>query len=119
MLFMATPVTNLISLAASGATSNTQVFTLEEEVGLENSMPWYGTQVGILPIVVNDFNGNGVGEVAFASQRQIEAIATMGNYLDFSEAFGSNSIQGLQIHTLALTNPLLLLGDIQQFHPEI
>ena len=92
-----------LTLAASGATSNTQVFTLEEEVGLEISMPWYGTQVGILPIVVNDFNGNGVGEVAFASQRQIEAIAdtiAMGNYLDLSEAFGSKS-------TLRIANPYI------------
>jgi RTX calcium-binding nonapeptide repeat (4 copies) len=86
-----------LSGPASGVTSSTQVFALEKGVGGEVNDPILATQVGILPIVVNDFNGNGVGEVVFASQRKITTLIGVdkvppGNYLDFFDAFDSNSI---------------------------
>jgi len=86
-----------LSGPASGVTSSTQVFALEKGVGGEVNDPILATQVGILPIVVNDFNGNGVGEVVFASQRKITSLIGVdkvppGNYLDFFDAFDSNSI---------------------------
>ena len=86
-----------LSGPVSGVPSNTQVFALEEGVGGALGIPVLNTQVGILPIVVNDFNGNGVGEVAFASQRVIITIPGIdmipaGNYLDFFDAFDGNSI---------------------------
>jgi hypothetical protein len=86
-----------LSGPASGVTSSTQVFALEKGVGGEVNDPHLATQVGILPIVVNDFNGNGVGEVVFASQRKITSLIGVdkvppGNYLDFFDAFDSNSI---------------------------
>ena len=86
-----------LSDPASGATSSTQVFSLEKGVGGDIGMPELSTQVGILPIVVNDFNGNGVGEVAFASQRQVAMLpglnaAPPGNYIDFYDASGGNSL---------------------------
>ena len=86
-----------LSGPASGVTSSTQVFALEKGVGGEVNDPILASQVGILPIVVNDFNGNGVGEVVFASQRRITSLIGVdkvppGNYLDFFDAFDSNSI---------------------------
>ena len=86
-----------LSDPASGVTSSTQVFSLEKGVGGNIGMPMYSTQVGILPIVVNDFNGNGVGEVAFASQRSVATLPGQnaippGNYIDFYDAFGGNSL---------------------------
>jgi len=86
-----------LSDPASGVTSSTQVFSLEKGVGGNIGTPIYSTQVGILPIVVNDFNGNGVGEVAFASQRTVATIPGQnaippGNYIDFYDAFGGNSL---------------------------
>jgi len=86
-----------LSGPASGVTSSTQVFALEKGVGGEVNDPILASQVGILPIVVNDFNGNGVGEVVFASQRKITTLIGVdkvppGNYLDFFDAFDSNSI---------------------------
>jgi hypothetical protein len=86
-----------LSDPASGATSSTQVFSLEKGVGGVIGMPLYTTQVGILPIVLNDFNGNGVGEVAFASQRGVATLPGLdafppGNYIDFYDASGGNSL---------------------------
>jgi len=98
-----------LSGPASGVTSSTQVFALEKGVGGELAVPISVTQVGILPIVVNDFNGNGVGEVVFASQRKITSLIGVntvppGNYLDFFDAFDSNSIPRITNLITDITN---------------
>jgi len=98
-----------LSGPASGVTSSTQVFALEKGVGGEVNDPISVTQVGILPIVVNDFNGNGVGEVVFASQRKITSLIGVntvppGNYLDFFDAFDSNSIPRITNLITDITN---------------
>jgi len=99
-----------LSGPASGVTSSTQVFALEKGVGGELAVPISVTQVGILPIVVNDFNGNGVGEVVFASQRKITSLIGVntvppGNYLDFFDAFDSNSIPRITNFSTSITKP--------------
>jgi hypothetical protein len=85
-----------LSGPASGATSNTQVFQLEKAVSREILASQFSTQAGILPTVVNDFNGNGVGEIAFATQRAIvpeggQTYSVSGNYIDFSDTLNGNS----------------------------
>ena len=85
-----------LSGPSSGANSNTQVFVLEKALGREIGQPFMSTQTGILPTVVTDFNGNGLGEVAFATQRQVygapgQQYSVSGNYIDFSESLNSNS----------------------------
>ena len=58
---------------------------------------------------MNDFNGNGVGEVVFASQRKITSLIGVntvppGNYLDFFDAFDSNSIPRITNLITDITN---------------
>jgi hypothetical protein len=114
-----------LSDPASGATSSTQVFSLEKGVGGDIGMPLYTTQVGILPIVLNDFNGNGVGEVAFASQRGVATLPGLnamptGNYIDFYDASGGNSLPRITnpffdingSTTASLGNKSVTSGDI-------
>lgn len=59
-----------LSIPATAADSSTMMFGIDPELSGEITQPSMSTHVGFLPIILGDTNGNGKGEVAFATQRE-------------------------------------------------
>jgi hypothetical protein len=72
-----------LSVPASGATSGPLIFTLDSLLAGDICFPHQTNQVGFSPVFVGDSNGNGKGEVAFATQRT--SLLPASNYVDLSE----------------------------------
>jgi hypothetical protein len=80
-----------LSGPASGASTNNLIFTLDKSLAGEIAHPIeFCTRVGFLPIIAVDSNGNGLGEVAFGSQRTPLPQVYQSNYVDLTEGTSSN-----------------------------
>ena len=81
-----------LSGPASGASTNNLIFTLDKSLAGEIApFPEQHTRVGFLPIIAGDSNGNGLGEIAFSTQRTpVVPQVHQSNYVDFTEGTTSN-----------------------------
>ncbi len=70
-----------LSSPVNNASSANLMFTLDEGMMGTSLLPMYSTNVNMLPIIAGDTNGNGKGEVAFATQRGF----SQSNYVDVLE----------------------------------
>ena len=68
------------------------IFTLDKSLAGEIApFPEQHTRVGFLPIIAGDSNGNGLGEIAFSTQRTpVVPQVHQSNYVDFTEGTTSN-----------------------------